>query len=58
MPAARAASSQNPHCVSTAASPSSVYDAMESMPAPCLPAAVMPAGLIVAATAMGIFGRW
>ena len=52
--ASAAAASAKPHCVGSALSPSSDSEPIEMTPMPCLPASVMPDGLICEATANGI----
>ena len=54
LPCLAAAASAKPHCVGSAFRPSSDSDPIEMMPIPCLPASVMPDGLICEATANGI----
>ena len=46
--------SAKPHCVGSALSPSSASEPIEMTPMPCLPASVMPDGLICEATANGM----
>jgi len=54
VPCLTAAASAKPHCVGSALRPSSASEPIEMTPMPCLPARVIPDGLICDATANGI----